>query len=306
MQRPGPLRNIPLDRINLVDNVSHLSPFKQRPNKRPLSPNASPVCTPAKRQVLWDDRDFPAEKSLQCIMWTSHGEGPTPLPLHAALPPVVVTPRKLDFGAVRSENCCATTPTGVAQQRESSGSVAPLLSPDAMDVDDYFSPKLAPAWRVDSTPAAVTTRDSIHYPGFDVYVDRSDIFVSSPLPVSPRKSSTIAGGVSKRLKDTDKENIPPRIKLARAAKGHLEAVGLENMPVKVAHFAEPTGQPCSSLMTSAGFDYTLKSRLDTYNLADRGQGLPWLKPGQVAIDDETMEVSGLSVVDEQTGRGWDD
>lgn len=309
MQRPGPLRDIPLDRINFVDNASHPLPFKQRPNKRPLSPNASHVCSPAKRQEVWRESGYSAARTPQPIVWSSKDGEHTPLRPRVALLPVVVTPRKLDFGIAKSEDSSHATPVGDAQRRqESSGSVAPLLSPDAMDIDDYFSPKLAPAWHGNEyTPvAATTTRDSIHYPGFDICLDKSNALISPSPPLSPRKPSPNTGGASRRTRDVDKENVPPRVKLARAVKASLEAVELENLPVKLTCFEESSSHPSSSVMTGGGFDYALKSKLDTHNLADRGHGLPWLKSGQTVIDDETMEVSGLSLEDEMTGRGWED
>ncbi|KIP10665.1 hypothetical protein PHLGIDRAFT_125368 [Phlebiopsis gigantea 11061_1 CR5-6] len=301
MQRPGPLRDIPLDRVDRANNVSH-PPFKQRPNKRPLSPNASPPCSPAKRQVVLDETGYPTTNSPAPIVWSSKSGVAPPACLEAVLPSMVMTPRKLDFGSAKSEkNTHAILASGAFHGRESGGTAALLLSPDAMEVDDYFSPQLAHVWRDgNSTPVAVLTRDSIHYPGFDVHVDSREALTSSN---PPSTKLMIPGGASKRTKDADKENLPPRTKLGRAMKGSVEAVGLENVPVKVTCFANAYSQALPHSTTAAGLDFTLKSKLDMHNLADRGQGLPWLKAGQALIDDDAVDVSSMSLEDEMIGRG---
>ena len=301
MQRPGPLRDIPLDRVNLADNVSH-PPFKHRPNKRPLSPNASPLCSPAKRHIVLDEAGYPAGNGLTPVVWSSKNGNATPAHLEAVFPSVVMTPRKLDFGSARSEKNSQPFSVGGAHHgRDPSGAAAPLLSPNAMEVGDYFSPQLAHAWHdCNSTPVAIAIRDSIHYPGFDVYVDSREALASSH---ATSLKPAIATGASKRMRDADKENIPPRIKLGRGTKGSLEAVGLENIPVKVTGFADAYDHALPPSTTSAGLDFTLKSKLDIHNLADRGQGLPWLTASQALIDDDAMEVSSLSLEDEMIGRG---
>jgi hypothetical protein len=287
MQRPGPLRDIPLDRINLTNGLSHPSSFKQRSNKRPLSPNASPACIPAKRQLTCMDVRPSMEKDPHVIAWSSKTGRQTPARLHVFLPTGIVTPRKLDFGMPKPDSDLGDVIMNPAPHSQSTNRPpTPLLPPDAMDVDDAPSPVLATWLRDFPAPASTTERGSIHYPGFDVYPDKGDVFA---ILSSPRK--LVAGGSPKRSKDAEKENVPPRAKLCRAVKAS------ENVPEGGVSVVIPAIK-CSALSEPGwetvfgdGVDYTLKSRLDPHNLVNRGQDLPWLTPGHTTFGDEMMVVS---------------
>lgn len=275
MQRPGPLRDIPLDRINLADNAPHSLSFKLRPNKRPLSPNASDVYTPAKRQLVSLDAAGPLEKSSQTLLWSVKDDMSTPVRTQAVRRSLSVTPRKLDFGVAKSDDKSYGSPmkcTPPSPARPTS----PSLAPDAMDVDDCFSPTHSSASEL-LEPAVLTStdRNSIHYPGFDVHIDGDDTSVTS-LPASVSRKLSLGSGSLKKTKEQDKENVLPLFKQSKAAKGGLLASAGIGASMKAA------GVENRSLFASEDeFSYSPKPRPNPHQLADRGQTVPWLTPDRV-------------------------
>lgn len=274
MQRPGPLRDIPLDRINFADNVSHPVSFKQRPNKRPLSPNASPVSTPAKRQIVSPDAAGPSEIGSQSMLWSSTDDQSTPVRVRDALPGLSLTPRKLDFSVAEADDDAYGSPMKCTPPSPARPA-APSLSPDAMDVDDCFtpthsltSPLLEPA------NLAAADRSSIHYPGFDVHLDPDGAGVepSSSLLQTP----SVGPSNSKKAKEQDKENVPPpRVKTPRVGKEEALAKAAVVASMKAAGAEIENWSPCAP---DEGYISSPKPRLNPHQLVSRGQSVPWLTP----------------------------
>ncbi|EKM59263.1 uncharacterized protein PHACADRAFT_249598 [Phanerochaete carnosa HHB-10118-sp] len=272
MQRPGPLRDIPLDRVNLADNASYPVSFKHRPNKRPLSPNASPICTPVKRQITNPDAAGSSEKSSRALLWSLIGDPSTPVRVQVALPDISVTPRKLSFGVAGPEEISYGSPMKCTPPSSPRLSAA-FLSPDAMDVDDCFTPT-QPATPLPLEPVmpAATDRNSIHYPGFDVYIDRDNTSVMT-LPPSLSRKSSVGLSSAKRSKEHDKENISPRVKLTRAGKEDTvgkAAIGASMKAVGVENWAPRASED--------EYSHSPKPRLNPHQLVNRGQAIPWLTP----------------------------
>jgi len=301
MQRPGPLRDIPLDHINFVDNVSHPVSFKHKPNKRPLSPNASPVCTPAKRQIVSTGAAGLSEKSLQALLWSSEDDPSTPVRARVALPGISVTPRKLDFGIAKSEENSYGSPMKCEPPSPTRPTTA-FLSPDAMDVDDCFTPRSSALQLLEPVVFAATDPSSIHYPGFNVHIDGDDSSVAMLPPSLSRKPSVGLNSAKKnKEKEQDKENIPLRVKSMRVGKedalakvaisASMKAVGVENWA------------PCAS---EDEVSHSPKPRLNPHQLVSRAQAVPWLTPDRALSSNAVKPLSMRLMEVGSEGSEWEE
>ncbi|KAG6916709.1 hypothetical protein DXG01_005658 [Tephrocybe rancida] len=176
-RRPGPLQDLP------IEHFIPLNPNLPSSRKRPLSPGEPILYSPAKRRIL-NEEGFHTPKS----------------PLSARFSDILAGPsspaKKLDFGAPKqasSSRLRATTP----------------LSED-QEMDDYFSQPSSSSLPSSSAPREtppLPDPQSIHYPGFCVYIDTHTPIDSVPTLIPTPTTD----------KDVVKENVPPRRKTCKAA-----------------------------------------------------------------------------------------
>ncbi|EGO27764.1 hypothetical protein SERLADRAFT_461796 [Serpula lacrymans var. lacrymans S7.9] len=204
MRRPGPLKDLPLEPFlhpnsNVPDN---LKPFNcPRPNKRPHSPAAPILFSPAKRRILNEEgitfpgktlRSIPSSRTRLAAS-SSDFLGDTPA-------------KKLDFGPPKGhQQLVPSIPSCTAEprSRSPSGSIAsssdisvqpnaihqPSTSYITLDSDVPSSTTTVPrrSSRLRGSPHSVAPismprdmpsppdRQSIHYPGFDTFQDDQQI-----------------------------------------------------------------------------------------------------------------------------------
>ncbi|KAG5652673.1 hypothetical protein H0H81_004165 [Sphagnurus paluster] len=186
MPRIGPLQELPLE---------HFIPSR----KRPLSPAAHVLCSPAKRRILNEEGIFKSAVS---------GRG-TPARFTKVLSGPSSPARKLDFGSPKQKATLGRATLA------SSPDLNTLLSED-YEMEDCFGQASCSSFSVRTPPSNPTIisrgtppppdPQSIHYPGFRVYFDTHIVF--TPADEQPPRPST---PISEKDKDALKENIiPPR------------------------------------------------------------------------------------------------
>lgn len=196
--RPGPLRDLPLERfVDLPFPSVPATP--RRAHKRPLSPGTPNLFSPTKKRILAQEGIFSPEKTVKSsIVPSDHA-----LIAHDFLR--YSPARKLDFGQVPQadgkvastsrllEDCFVEPAPGHARssgQHDRNHSSIPIFC--------QFPPQQFPI-----ASSSSNSSPNIHYPGFDVWRDYN------PFPSSlPARSSLDA----LHALDEDKENMRPRTK----------------------------------------------------------------------------------------------
>lgn len=203
--RPGPLRDLPLDRFIAVPSTPvPITP--RRAHKRPLSPGTPNLFSPTKKRILAQEGVFSPEKTIKSFIVPSDRA----LAIHGALGQNPA--RKLDFGQLPQANGkVASTPplledcfmdltsghSRLPSQRDHDISLIPMFS--------TFPPQLLPI-----PSSSSNSRTSVHYPGFDVWIDRDS--ASSLLPSHFSLDSSRALDEDKENSQDDKENVHPKTK----------------------------------------------------------------------------------------------
>ncbi|KAK7695784.1 hypothetical protein QCA50_000421 [Cerrena zonata] len=242
------LQELPVEQFLDPPNPSlTVTPSKHntRAHKRPRSPAAPSSCSPVKRRILCEDSIVsPTFKSP--FSSTKSGRI-SPTRFHDLLMQDPDSPiKKLDFGQ-RDENVESMFPSGmtVSVLSRRSPRTSPQLrskatasgkkkrslalrspvwhTPDSSPVGGIKDGQRNPALIVTSSPqpsppitiprrVTPPSRNSIHYPGFDVYLDPHDYVPKAP-------NTTSMGGIEYHMdytvnktsaKEADKENISPR------------------------------------------------------------------------------------------------
>ena len=191
--RPGPLRDLPLERFIDVP-FTPIPTTPQRAHKRPLSPGTPNLFSPTKRRILAQEGVFSPEKTIKSFIVPSDRA----LVIRDVLRQSPA--RKLDFGQIsRSDGKVAST--------------SPLLEDCFMEstpkhsrsmgqrVSDHSSIPMFTAFpsQLLSTPSSSSNpRMNIHHPGFDVWIDRDP--TPSLLPSHFSLDNSYAS-------DEDKENV---------------------------------------------------------------------------------------------------
>jgi len=195
MSRPGPLQDWPLTQA-LASNfrAGAPPPSSKRPHKRPRSPGAPNLVSPAKRRILSQEGLYsPKKVSLAAIPFPSS--------------PV----QKLSFG----QGSATTSSPGNKPTPHT-----PKKPIAEQEIDDYFSSPVTTPTSSKRTPDS----SSIHYPGFDIYFDAgsvlpSDVFTLPSAPPSPAAKS--AQKENQRPKRTQgKKSIGKRVPEIRVHDEH--------------------------------------------------------------------------------------
>ncbi|KAF9569009.1 hypothetical protein CPC08DRAFT_702130 [Agrocybe pediades] len=284
MQRPGPLKELPLDRF--LPSNSLLTPAPSKParnNKRPLSPGGASLFSPAKRRILREDGIYSPERtckpSLSSIM-------SSPARFSQVLSGPDSPARKLDFGMPKFV-------AGDPQKRSSSTtfmtrSTAPVTPKQAPIAS---SSSLAPSPELKTTSARAVRASSPRSMDFsqqeeDVDGDRAENLrsccckscntqpstIPRELPPLPNPSSIHYPGFevyrdphllewatekddscqrrSQVDSDTNQENVPPRRKTRKApislAKSDFKDPAITPIPASPGKSRAPEDTPSRS------------------------------------------------------------
>lgn len=227
--RPGPLQEIDLRLVlTSTGTPSHC-------RKRPHSPSVGLTDSPAKRRLKAEEgRNAPKLKSP--LSTSSNSARFAPAHFHALLQGPDSPAKRLDFGSSEvSETTVCETPRSrrdgrgspkrtTARVRRSPrlSSRAPSSSPEyegsatnGSTGTTHSSDAARPSTAAPLTLAREVTppdRQSIHYPGFDVYQD-----THITIPMSSNVSSGEVPSPSTLDKELDKENIAPRRRVSKKA-----------------------------------------------------------------------------------------
>ncbi|KAA1473474.1 hypothetical protein DENSPDRAFT_839950 [Dentipellis sp. KUC8613] len=248
--RRTPLADLPLERFLPAPTDANIpryatSPFKQPgSNKRPLSPTGPAPFSPAKRRILEQEGLLSPPKTPLPSSSRSSGRF-APTYFHDLVKGPDSPARKLDFRPDAPQSASAggsrspTTPSRTSRRTSDgrtrtsprlaarSATKQPVQSqspstprPSAASATPAPAPAPAPA----ASPAGPSTsaplmipremppppdRLSIHYPGFDVYQD-------THIPLL-RASDIITAPEPAPGKEEEKENLPPRRRMRKAA-----------------------------------------------------------------------------------------
>jgi len=207
--RPGPLRDLPLERFTNV-SFKPVPTTPHRAHKRPLSPGTPNLFSPTKRRILAQEGVYSPDKTVKSSIAPSYrtlvvGELLMQNPA-----------RKLDFGQsprrerkVASASClledCFTEPTPecfrLSRQRDRDRPSLPI--PNASSSQLLSIPSLS------SNPQIYT-----HHPGLDAWVGRD--LVSSSLSTHPSLNDSHISDEDKENSYDDKENVRPKTNRRRS------------------------------------------------------------------------------------------
>ncbi|KAF9006539.1 hypothetical protein BDQ17DRAFT_1351919 [Cyathus striatus] len=194
MYHPGPLQELPLELF--MPNPNLLNPTSFKSNKRPLSPSAPILYSPAKRRILNEEGIFSPEKTRKTPLPASRGSQSFSA---ARLEDIFAGPSspalKLDFGSPKnllqydipgslvkdvgdlqtsSHASSSSLPLSHSPPKATIGSksvtdISLPLGNDYKEPDDYFFPS-SPTFVPRELPPYPDPH-SIHYPGFLIYRD---------------------------------------------------------------------------------------------------------------------------------------
>ncbi|GJE84245.1 hypothetical protein PsYK624_003210 [Phanerochaete sordida] len=215
----------------------------------------------------------PSEKGAQGLVWPTDDPS-TPVRVRGTPSSLSLTPRKLDFGGAEADDTDCGSP--MKWSPPSPVRRAASLSPDDMDIDDCFTPGRSPALSLlEAAMFAATDRSSIHYPGFDVFVEHGDV-PAEPSTSSLTRKPSLGPGSAKKAKEQDKENVPPpRAKTPRVGKEEALAKVAGGALLRTGGAEIENWSPCAP---EDGLGMSPKPRLNPHQLVKRGQAVPWLTP----------------------------
>ena len=222
--RPGPLRDLPLERFIDV-RVPPIPATPPRTYKRPLSPGTPNLFSPTKKRILAQEGVFSPEKTVKSFIVPSDRA----LVIHDTLRQGPA--RRLDFGqSPRSDNMAASTSYLLEDCFMES---TPKRSPRSrrhdhdhslLPIPNTSSSQLLPIPSSSSNPQTVT-----HYPGFNVWVD-CDLTHSSLSSHSSFSSLNhcYASDEDKENSHNDKENEHPKTKWRSGLSERLKSVSFKS------------------------------------------------------------------------------
>ena len=205
--RPGPLRDLPLERFVDVPFAS-VPTTPRRTHKRPLSPGTPNLFSPTKRRILAQEGVFSPEKTIK----SSIAPSDRALVIHDVLrqSPAV----KLDFGHSPRNKVASTSHLSQELTRPSRRHDHRHLS---LPIPNASSSRLLSIPSLSSNPLT-----NIHYPGFDVWVD-CDLSLSS-LSSQPSSNDPYDSDEDKENSLDDKENLHPRTRWRTGLSTRLQKI----------------------------------------------------------------------------------
>ncbi|KAI0921609.1 hypothetical protein AcW1_004469 [Taiwanofungus camphoratus] len=255
MRRPGPLQDLPLEHFLPLDpNL----PKHPRPNKRPHSPGVTSLYSPTKRRILTEEGIYSPHKAVKSPLSSSRGRF-APSYFDSLIRGPNSPAKRLDFGLTKidSQTSLLADPrilqvvTTKAQRDDTPVSTCPsnnTLAPSpkllasgsrtkSVSCLDGYSDYGDELYNYDMQSCVVPTRattpvmipreiippdrQSVHYPGFDIFQDAYILLPDTTQCISGSRSETGAsesetGSETGRAKEGEKENLPPRKRLRKS------------------------------------------------------------------------------------------
>ncbi|KAL0949315.1 hypothetical protein HGRIS_009391 [Hohenbuehelia grisea] len=278
MRRSGPLQELPLELYVHSDPTTSTNSKLTRSHKRPLSPGAPNLFSPAKRRILAEEGILCPDKTAKSPLSLSSRRIASAAAFADALRGPGSPARKLDFGTPKNNRECHSTqlaqeplfasptktptrsthhtlaPSPELTPKSRSNSLPPSDSDvSEMDINASDLPPHSPP-RIFRIPLMVPREmppppdpQSVHYPGFDVYVDTH---LSLPhARDAPREAD------SARQPDAEwyKENMPPRRKVKKLATAPLPSTtSSRDMKVDMDKLLRAKSTPATPKVSSSG------------------------------------------------------
>ncbi|KAI0375798.1 hypothetical protein BV20DRAFT_959851 [Pilatotrama ljubarskyi] len=274
--RPGPLMPYPIELFFKPDPNVVGTPGKHLlPSKRSLSPGSGSVDSPAKRRLMAQEGAAVLRGARSPLSGSSSSARFAPSHFQSLLQGRDSPAKQLDFGCSKQDGSPSGVSDSTACDTSRSGSRTPRRSPKRTSNDRLRrSPRLSarassvvpevrsadqPAITVEVAPSPIRTniaapiivprtvtppdRQSIHYPGFDIYQDPHII-----LPPSSSVSKILAAEASNTTpdepwpdtKEDDKENLPPRRKSSKSKKAGASSTPSGTYVLKAAYLPLPS------------------------------------------------------------------
>ncbi|KAF9653450.1 hypothetical protein BDM02DRAFT_1910557 [Thelephora ganbajun] len=217
--RPGPLRDLPLERFIDVP-FTPVPTTPQRTHKRPLSPGTPNLFSPTKRRILAQEGVFSPEKTVKSSITASDRA----LVIHDVLRQSPAF--KLDFGRLPQTDGKVASTSRLFEDYFVDPTPEHSRSPRRHDHDHSSLPILnaSPSQLLSIPPPSLNPQTNIHYPGFDVWVNRD----LGPTSASSRSclGDSQASDEDKENSHDDKENVHPKTKWRTGLSKRLKRVSL--------------------------------------------------------------------------------
>ena len=215
--RPGPLRDLPLERF--IDPQSTPVPTTpRRAHKRRLSPGTPNLFSPTKRRILAQEGVFSPEKTIKSFIVPSDRA----LVIHNVLKRSPA--RKLDFGQLPRPDGKVPLTSPLLEDCFMEPAPEPSRSAGQHDRDHSSIPMFSafPSQPLPIPSSSSNSRTSFHHPGFDICMDHEP--APSLLPSSfPMDSSNPSDEDKENLQD-DKENLYPKTKRQTGLSNRMQKV----------------------------------------------------------------------------------
>ena len=204
--RPGPLRDLPLERFIDV-SFTHIPTTPRRTHKRPISPGTPNLFSPTKKRILAQEGVFSPEKTIKSAI----------VPYDRALAVHGVRKRspavRLDFGQpLRSDSNVPSSTLPPFEDCCLESSLGPTNPPRRFNHDHSLLPIPDPfSSQLPSIPSSLSNpQTNIQHSGLDVWVDRDldpPSLSSHSFPNDSHDSDE-----DKENSHDDKENVHPKTK----------------------------------------------------------------------------------------------
>ena len=204
--RPGPLRDLPLEPFVAVP-FTPIPSTPRRAHKRPLSPGTPNLFSPTKRRILAQEGVFSPEKTIKSFIVPSDRVLVTHDGVLRRNPA-----RKLDFGQLPRADGKVTLPSPLLEDCLMDPTPECSRLPGKHDRDHSSVPTFS-AFPFQSPPvpsSSSSPRTNIHYPGFDVWIDRDP--APSLLQTHFSLDTPHASDEDKENAQGDKGNVHPKAK----------------------------------------------------------------------------------------------
>ncbi|KAI0352991.1 hypothetical protein OH77DRAFT_1427762 [Trametes cingulata] len=273
--RPGPLMPYPVELFKTNGNVPGTPTKHLLPSKRPLSPGMGNIDSPAKRRLKAAEGVVAPSRTRSPLSASSSSGRFAPNHFQALLQGGDSPAKQLDFGSSRVDGSPSGASDTTACDSPRSGSRTPRRSPKrtsparvrrsprlsarTSSVVPEIPPEEQSAGSVDAGSSPIRPsiagpilvprtvippdRQSIHYPGFDIYQD-PHIVLPAPSSVSKILAAEASGTSADEpwpvTVEDDKENMPPRRKPSKSKKAGASSTPSGTLVLKAAFLPLPS------------------------------------------------------------------
>ena len=169
-----------------------------RAHKRPLSPGTPNLFSPTKRRILAQEGVFSPEKTIKSSIVPSNRV----FVIHDRS-----LARRLDFGQLPANDCAVASTSHLLE--DCFAEPTPVQSRSSRQRGrDHSSIPISSVFPSQPIPSSSNSPANIHYPGFDIWIDRNP--TPSALAIHSSSVDSHASNEDKESSHDDKENVHPK------------------------------------------------------------------------------------------------